>query len=385
MPEQRATVDVLIAGGGPAGAATALALRRAGVPRVALVEAGRLEGPRIGESIPPDTRVLLAELGLWDAFAAEGHDPCHGSCSSWGDERLGYNDFLFNPYGNGFHLDRCRFDPWLARAAGAAGATVLVERQLRSVASDPGGGPFRVELTGPGGAHEIVTARFLVDATGRPARLARMLGARRLVHDRLTFVYAFFPPGSGAGTDSLTLVEAVPYGWWYAARLPDGRLVVAVATDPDLVRSMGLHQPAAWRSLADRTRHVAGLLAAGAAPAWPLVACDAPSARLDRAGGAGWLAAGDAASSFDPISAQGIHKALADALHAADAIAQWLGRGDAVALDNYVAGIASRFDAYLQVRAYLYGLERRWLEAPFWARRQMPAQSPTTAMARAAV
>jgi flavin-dependent dehydrogenase len=110
-----------------------------------------------------------------------------------------------------------------------------------------------------------------------------------------------------------------------------------------------------------------------ASPTWPLVACDAPSARLDRARGPGWLAVGDAASSFDPISAQGIHKALADALLAADAIAVWLGRGDARALDRYAAGVASRFDDYLQNRAYLYSLERRWVDAPFWARRQVRA------------
>jgi len=367
------TVDVLIAGGGPAGAATALALRRAGVPRVLLAEAGRFEGPRIGESIPPDTRLLLAELGLWESFCAEGHDPCHGSCSSWGDARLGYNDFLFNPYGHGFHLDRRRFDPWLARAAAFAGAEVRVECRLRSVEPSPDDG-FRVELTGPGGAQEVVAARFLVDATGRSARLARKLGARRLVHDRLTFVYAFFPPGSAVGADSLTLLEAVPYGWWYAARLPDGRLVVAVAGDPDLVRELGLHRPNAWRSLVGETRHVGRLLAAGASPAWPFVACDAPSARLDRARGPGWLAVGDAASSFDPISAQGIHKALADALLAGGAIAAWLDRGDARVLDRYAAAVSGRFDGYLQDRAYLYGLERRWADAPFWARRQVRAE-----------
>jgi len=367
------TVDVVIAGGGPAGAATALALRRAGVRRVLLVEAGHFEGPRIGESIPPDTRLLLAELGLWEAFSAEGHAPCHGSCSSWGGEHLGYNDFLFNPYGHGFHLDRRRFDRWLAHAAVAAGAELRVDRRLRSVEQEPDGGVVHLGLTGPGGKDEVVAARFLVDATGRSARLARRLGAKRLVHDRLTCVYAMFPPGSGVRADSLTLLEAVPYGWWYAARLPDGHLVVAVAGDPEQMRDEGMHRPAIWRSRLGDTRHVGGWLAAGAAPAWPVVTCDAPSARLDCVRGPGWLAVGDAASSFDPISAQGIHKALGDALRAADAIAVWLECGDARALDRYAAAVASRFDAYLHDRAYLYALERRWVDAPFWARRQVRA------------
>lgn len=363
------TVDVVIAGGGPAGAATARALRRAGVARVLVAEAGRFDAPRVGESTPPDIRLPLAELGLWDAFSAEGHAPCHGNCSSWGDEQLGYNDFLFNPYGHGFHLDRRRFDAWLAQAAAAAGAELRVGRQLRSVEHRPGGG-FLVHLTGPDGHAELVAARFVVDATGRSARVARRLGARRLVHDRLTFVYAFFPPGSGARASSLTLLEAVSYGWWYAARLPDGQLVVAVAGDPDVVRDRGLHRPAVWSALLGETRHVGGLLAAGAAPALPFIACEAPSARLDRACGPGWLAVGDAASSFDPISSQGIHKALTDGLLAAEAIAAWLGHGDGRALDRYAELVAARFDGYLGDRAYLYALERRWPDAPFWSRRQ---------------
>ena len=64
-------------GAGPAGAACALALARAGVDGVCLVDAGQ---PRrhgavvIGETIPPDARLLLDRLGVWEAFVAEGHE-----------------------------------------------------------------------------------------------------------------------------------------------------------------------------------------------------------------------------------------------------------------------------------------------------------------------
>ena len=96
--------------------AAALTLAGQGVEKVLVVESSAYEQPRIGESIPPDSRHLFAELGLLEAFLAEGHEPCLGSCSSWGADELGYNDFLFNPYGNGWHLDRRRFDAFLADA-----------------------------------------------------------------------------------------------------------------------------------------------------------------------------------------------------------------------------------------------------------------------------
>lgn len=67
------------------------------------MESGAYESDRIGESIPPDTRRLFARLGLLEAFEREGHEPCHGSCSSWGEDVLGYNDFTVNPHGTGYH------------------------------------------------------------------------------------------------------------------------------------------------------------------------------------------------------------------------------------------------------------------------------------------
>lgn len=114
--------DVVVVGAGPAGSATALRLTHHGIGRVLLANAGGFDGFRIGESIPPDTGLLLDELGLLPGFLAQCHERCLGSCSSWGDDALGYNDFVTNPYGNGWHLDRSRFDAFLAHQAAERGA-----------------------------------------------------------------------------------------------------------------------------------------------------------------------------------------------------------------------------------------------------------------------
>lgn len=353
-------MDVVVVGGGPAGAATARALGRAGVS-VTLIEASTFDGPRIGESIPPNTQPLLAELGLWASFLAEKHAPCHGSVSAWGSPTPGYNNFLFNPYGHGWHLDRRRFDPWLAAMAAEAGAHVLTGVAVTGVTQAEG---FRLSLSDGRTLH----ARRLVDATGRGAKIARMLGAQRRLQDRLVFVYGFFPPGSTVHPTSLTLLEAVADGWWYAARLPDGQLVAAVASDPESLRDTHLHQPARWLAALRATTLIGPLLVPDATPDAELITCEAPSARLDPVVGPGWLAVGDAASSFDPLSSQGIHKALSDGIGAAAALRASL--DDPTALDTYAAQITSRFEHYLQTRQHFYALERRWPEAPFWARRR---------------
>jgi 2-polyprenyl-6-methoxyphenol hydroxylase-like FAD-dependent oxidoreductase len=110
----------VVLGGGPAGGAAAIALRQSGGGTVVLAESGTYEIDRIGESVPPDIRRLFTRLGLLEAFEREDHQRCYGSCSSWGDEVLGHNDFTVNPNGTGFHLDRRRFDAYTwSRAHGS--------------------------------------------------------------------------------------------------------------------------------------------------------------------------------------------------------------------------------------------------------------------------
>ncbi|MEK6258944.1 MAG: FAD-dependent monooxygenase [Planctomycetota bacterium] len=358
--------DVVVLGGGPAGCATAMALRRQGVPAVLVVEAGRYDAERIGEGIPPDTRVLLQRLGVWEDFLHEGHDACLGSCSSWGTDELGYNDFLFNPLGHGWHLERKRFDAFLARQAVQSGVELLTGTRFEDGESIEDG--HRLRLTGDDGTSSTVVARFVVDATGMRSAFARRRGARQLFLDQLICVYGFFELGASAEFSRLTLLEAVEYGWWYAARLPNGRVAVAVASDAEIIKHAALRSPQNWLAHLGRTNHLAGRLANCRFIPNSVLVCPSSSFVLDNPTGDRWLAVGDAASAYDPISAQGIYKSLMDGLDAADSIVNFL-TADGSRLDAFQAGIFSRFDAYLHMRNYFYGLEQRWTAAPFWARR----------------
>ncbi len=355
-----------VIGGGPAGSATALTLCRLGVPDVLLVEAQDYQAVRLGESIPPETRQLLESLGVWRAFLSEGHEPALGSCSAWGSDEMGYNDFLYNPHGHGWHLDRRRFDAFLARTAAAAGAVVFLHTRCRAIESQGKQG-FRIRLEGVEGPTEI-QARFIVDATGSTARLARSLGAVRRCHDRLSYVAAFFNRTRDAFS-RLTWLEAVEYGWWYSAMLPAGRVAVAVAGDSDSLKTKALHQPESWRLWLNRTRHLAGHLADCEQATESLYVRTAASFVLDRPSGPNWLAVGDAASAYDPISSQGIYKSLLEGLEAGHAIADGLS-GKSRKLERYATSVADRFADYLRLRNHLYDLEQRWPRAPFWARRQ---------------
>jgi flavin-dependent dehydrogenase len=365
--KQALEYDVVILGGGPAGCATALALAALGVSNTLVVESSRYEIARIGESIPPDTRVLLEQLGVWQDFLNEKHEPCLGSCSSWGANAFGYNDFLCNPLGNGWHLDRRRFDLFLAVKTAECGAEIRTGTRFVAVERTESKG-FSLKLTTDSGQTETIATKFVVDATGRHASFACRMGARKLFLDRLTCVAAFFQLPARSKFPRLTLLEAVSDGWWYAAKLPDARLAVAFACDPELMRSSRLNNKGNWLACLSQTMHMSRELSGCAYVEESQIVCTAPSFLLDKATGNGWLAVGDAASAYDPISSQGIYKALSSGLQAAAVVAALL-KGGTNQLGDYESSLGRSFGYYLHNRNYFYGVERRWADAPFWKRR----------------
>ena len=364
-----AQFNAVVLGAGPAGCATALFLAQNGISQILLVEPPRHQEFRVGESVPPDIRLALDELDLWDAFLAENHETCLGSCSSWGDDALGYNDFLFNPLGNGWHLDRVRFDSFLARKAMERGIEVWHGMRFDSSRRLPHGG-FRLRLAGE--ETRMADARLVIDATGLRSCFARSMGARRDLLDQLLCVVGFFDLPDPARFSRLTMLEAVEYGWWYAAKLPQARLAVVVASDPQFIKQAALHRPDNLLAHLAATRHLAGAIEGGRLIEGTQATCTAPSFLLDAVAGDGWLAVGDAASAFDPISSQGIHKAFADGRLAGKAAAGYL-RAGASELAGYQSSVTSRFARYRDGRRYFYEMEKRWPQSPFWLRRQSSA------------
>jgi flavin-dependent dehydrogenase len=361
-----ATADLVVVGGGPAGSAAAAAASAEGL-RVELLCAPRGRRPAPGESLPPGTDGLLHEIFGATMLDHHQHRAFFRNCSVWGEADVEATEFVHNPFGHGWHIDRPALEASLHDRLRTLGVRVRSAARVKRQAWTGEGWRIAVDDH----ATPVIRASAIVDATGRAARIARSQGARRRRLDRLVAAYWMLAAGDAYQSDSTTLVEAVPEGWWYTTPLPGGQRVAAFLTDADLMPPPPARTARHWQERLEQAPHIEDrLTSSGCALHSDPAILDAAVAHLDHPAGRGWVAAGDAAVSFDPLSSQGMLTSFVMGAGAGHAVAAMLTRGDQQPLIRWGAEYARLLEAHLRLQAAYYALESRWPSAPFWARRR---------------
>jgi flavin-dependent dehydrogenase len=345
--------DVLIAGAGPAGCAVAMRTARAGLATI-LLHPRRPRAGWAGESLPAGMGELVRGVFGTTILSEAHHRAAFGTRSVWAGPALVETSFLTNPLGEGWLLDRARLDEDLRHAVRGEGAEIVAAAIGDAVASPQGRGSWQVDLDDG----TAVGAAFLVDASGRAGAVLRRLGVRRRAADRQIALLATAPDDGDAYSG--TTVEAVAAGWWYTTPLPGHRRVLAYMTDADLWRGRD------WQALLAETQHIRRCAGPGTSSARPQ-AYPAQTARAERIAGETWLAVGDAAMSFDPLSSQGLASGILMGANAGDAIADPDRQGAVAAWAVDYAMLAAEHD---DLRAHYARLETRWPESLFWRRRR---------------
>jgi flavin-dependent dehydrogenase len=361
------TLDVAILGGGPAGVAAALSLRQQ-LPnaKLAIFDAGRRLEWKPGETLSPMARPLLESLGCWGELQRSIADgttlESYGTESAWGSEPVQANPFLFTRHGNGWRLNRTKFDAMMLDLAQDAG--VAVHRGATLVGSAEQEEGWKLEL-----ANGKAEAHFAIDATGRTARFAvERRGVRLEPADRLAGVFVLFDCQCSEAADCDTLIEARENGWWYSTSVTGGTLVVAWMSDTDLIRATKLKDAARWHSLLAESKETRKRTEKATARSSPMIFA-AQSQRLSKPAGTGWAAAGDAAMAFDPLSAHGITKALRSGKLVSFVARDWLSNKSDTH-ERYCRIADAEWAQYEEARRAYYAEEQRWPSSIFWARRQ---------------
>jgi len=381
--EERKTVAII--GGGPAASATAISLIGTTLGQevestrsfdVHIFSALGMEAltnkTYVGESIPPAATSIMKQLKVHHLLDnTEDHIPCPGSISLWNNDVEGHNDFFMDPMGFGYHLDRRKFDHQLLDQAKKAGANV--HRGWRFNHVDEETGKYALTFSVQGRPRKLVKIDFVVDASGRSSAFVRRLGVARNTFDEVLFVNCTFDLSDDAVVLDHSFVEAVSDGWWYAARIPNNKLIVTLCTDISTIKVNGFQNPAKWLALLKQTKWISKAIPSEILDKDPfsldIIMHAASSSILSAVCGGNWLAVGDAASSYDPITSAGITKALIQGEMAGKAIKNLISGSHEMAVQNYQESVFDDFNRFVKLRDELYKSETRFPTSPFWQRR----------------
>ena len=359
--------DSVIIGGGPAGSAAAISLARLGYT-VVLFDKSEYHTIRFGETLQPEARKLLTHLEVWEQFISDNHFQSFGIQSAWGQDALYESSFIFNPFGHGWHLNRVRFDAMLVSAAEKAGVLVLRGSQIIRCCNNVNG-QWNLSVLIKDTAYQV-RAPFLIDATGRSSSIARKKGAKKILSDHLVGVVAFFHANNQTSVHKgFTLIEAQESGWWYSAELPEGRTALVFMTDADIYARALKLSPDFWQEQLNSSVHTKARFVSSNTISNPKPVASYTS-RIYPVAGTNWLAVGDAAMSFDPLSSQGIYKAMESGISAAKSIhGKFINRRNT--FESYSRSVDEAFEKYLSLRKLYYLKEQRWSESCFWRRRHL--------------
>ena len=347
--------DLLVIGGGPAGAAAALRAARAGV-RVMLFEKGPHGRDKVcGDGLTPRAVAALnaLDLSIADAHRIDGLRMIAGKTTrelSWPT-----TDRFPN---HGAVWPRRRFDTFLIDAAIAAGAEVRFDCEALPVLD--GDRVVGVSVVGGSGAAEIFTAPFTILAAGAQGAAAKMLGCERDPDEPFGLAiraYATTPRHAERHLEAcLSLRDEhgtpVPgYGWMFPAG--DGTVNIGVGALSTMQGFKKLNLNTLLDQYAAIVREPWGLGEYIEKPrAWRL-----PMSCVRRHG-PGWVAVGDAAGFVNPMNGEGIDYGLESGTLAADLFLADV----ATAAQVYDQQVGERFDAFLRTgRRFSFLIGHPWI------------------------
>lgn len=316
----REEVDAIVIGGGPAGSSAARLVAASGHSTV-LLERAQFPRFHIGESMLTYTAALLDRLGVREEVDATDFPVKTGA--EFCDVDGGYTRVDFTDQGAGrelttYQVERSAFDDMLLRHAAKAGVDVRFGARVTRFES------AGERLTGvtytQDGVTRHLSARRIIDASGRAGVISTGVLRSRRTPDRLRMVAAFrhydgVREATNPGVSGDIQIGSHADGWVWAIPIRPERISVGAVTRPEILQRMGADRvfdeftrriPRVHQRIADLTEH-----------SETRVESDF-TYFSDQVAGPGYLMAGDAGCFVDPIFSAGVYLALTSGIRAGE-------------------------------------------------------------------